>query len=389
MKYKKILLFSLLIISLLQVNMILFIRGSVGTLEIASTTYTTNTIYIDNINPSMDWNYTKHTYDWCSGSGTIVDPYIIEDVTVTSNLSGTPCLIIANSDVYFIIRNNIFTNSTDGFGGSVYFDNVANGHFIENQIVDNEAGMFLDDCFEVTISDNLFNNNTAVGLVVAESESITVRNNEITKAQIGIAIGLSEYITISNNEIYECDGGLTYFIGFKYTAIGNNIHDNSLGGFAMMGSEFCEFSGNILDNNNMSIYLMTENYKNIFTENTIQNSEEFGVFIEDSLNSDNLFYKNYFYLNNISAFDNGTLNYWDNGEIGNFWDDYDGVDADRDGIGDTPYNITGSANSVDNYPIVPLEEKAEAPPMLFYWIALGFLAIIIIAVVVIAKSRSV
>jgi len=53
----------------------------------------------------------------------------------------------------------------------------------------------------------------------------------------------------------------------------------------------------------------------------------------------------------LNAADNGTNNQWDNGTIGNYWADYIGVDTNDDGIGDTPYNIQGSAGSQDNYPI--------------------------------------
>ena len=44
-----------------------------------------------------------------------------------------------------------------------------------------------------------------------------------------------------------------------------------------------------------------------------------------------------------------TNNRWYINSIGNYWDDYVGVDKDDDGIGDAPYNISGG-NNQDIYP---------------------------------------
>ena len=46
------------------------------------------------------------------------------------------------------------------------------------------------------------------------------------------------------------------------------------------------------------------------------------------------------------------MNIWDNGypSGGNYWSDYAGVDADGDGIGDTPYIIDD--NNIDHYPLM-------------------------------------
>ena len=54
-----------------------------------------------------------------------------------------------------------------------------------------------------------------------------------------------------------------------------------------------------------------------------------------------------------SAMDEVT-NQWDNGNIGNYWDDYIDKNPDAisiDGIWDTPYNITGGSN-MDRFPLV-------------------------------------
>jgi nitrous oxidase accessory protein NosD len=52
----------------------------------------------------------------------------------------------------------------------------------------------------------------------------------------------------------------------------------------------------------------------------------------------------------LYTFNVSLVNFWDNGEEGNYWEDYNGTDANNDGIGDTPYVIDD--NNVDNYPLM-------------------------------------
>jgi len=70
------------------------------------------------------------------------------------------------------------------------------------------------------------------------------------------------------------------------------------------------------------------------------------------LYSSSYIYHNNFVNNTIQAISPVSENIWDDGypSGGNYWSDYTGVDADGDGIGDSPYVI--EANNQDNHPLI-------------------------------------
>jgi parallel beta-helix repeat protein len=62
----------------------------------------------------------------------------------------------------------------------------------------------------------------------------------------------------------------------------------------------------------------------------------------------NIIYNNYFQSNDVNAREQGS-NYWYYGTIGNSWDDYQEIDRNLDGIGDTPYIVPTGGQ--DRYPL--------------------------------------
>ena len=56
------------------------------------------------INGNDEWAIIAETKDWCTGSGTSSNPYIIKNLEINA-AGGNYCFLIKNSDVYFIIRN--------------------------------------------------------------------------------------------------------------------------------------------------------------------------------------------------------------------------------------------------------------------------------------------
>ena len=81
---------------------------------------------------------------------------------------------------------------------------------------------------------------------------------------------------------------------------------------------------------------------NTLVRNNINTIMELGV------GNSNIFFENNFWKQqNFSAYEG---NFWDNGSIGNYWSWYKGVDANGDGIGDTPYII--NSKDQDSFPLM-------------------------------------
>ena len=90
-------------------------------------------IFIDDSNPNYNWSKTETTNDWCSGSGSTSDPYIIENVFIDAQ-GNSHAIIIVNSNAYFIIKHCSLINSLDRnhrYSG-IQLANVRNGKIINN-----------------------------------------------------------------------------------------------------------------------------------------------------------------------------------------------------------------------------------------------------------------
>jgi parallel beta-helix repeat protein len=97
---------------------------------------------------------------------------------------------------------------------------------------------------------------------------------------------------------------------------------------------------------------------NTLTNNTITDSGHHAVYLFFS--TGNRFYHNDF-NNIVQVQSDGLDNSWDNGypSGGNYWSDYNGSDANNDGIGDTPYIIKGNVS--DHYPLMKTRGTSMAP----------------------------
>ncbi|MFX1587970.1 MAG: right-handed parallel beta-helix repeat-containing protein, partial [Promethearchaeota archaeon] len=109
-------------------------------------------------------NYTwaeAEAEDWCSGNGTLSNPFVIENVTIDAT-SGS-ALLIRNSDVYFRIENCTLFNSVNA---GIELNNVSNSQIIGNNCSNNNFGISLDQSINNEISTNFIINNSQYGILL-------------------------------------------------------------------------------------------------------------------------------------------------------------------------------------------------------------------------------
>jgi len=161
-------------------------------------------------------------------------------------------------------------------------------------------------------------------------------------------------VTLSGNTVNDC---IENGINIDDNSDNNSIVENTVIGCTHYGiSIFSDsnnntVSGNTLEDNNVGISMLDHCDSNRILNNELLDNN-IGVSINDFNSTNNVVYNNTFLLNTKNGEDESfKVNYWNYGMIGNYWDDYGGIDANDDGIGDTPYTILGGRGRLDNFPI--------------------------------------
>ena len=168
------------------------------------------------------------------------------------------------------------------------------------------------------------------------SNHTNISDNIIMKNTNGMSIEGS-YNTITSNTIIDNGDGI--ILSGSHNTIKHNTITNHERDLTVLGSSFND--GIILEGA----------IENIITNNVISNNNGIGIDISIyGVSKNNTFYHNNFINNSQNAryYHNST---WDNGSSGNYWDDYNGLDKNNDGIGDTPYDIPGG-DTKDYFPLM-------------------------------------
>ncbi len=250
---------------------------------------------------------------------------------------------------------------------------VSNGTYFENIIITKSIDLFGEDKNSTIIDGN--SSGTVIHIladfVKISGFTITNINPTSQNEDDGIKIG-SNYNTISDCNISSNSNYGLYlgentknniikyniFYNNKYSIYANNAKTNDISSNTFTSSaDYGLYFDNDSNDNLISDNIFTENNytirirgseKNTIFKNLIMNNK-YGLYLCCGAKN-NLAYNNFFINNsNWNAID-ALVNKWDNGIVGNYWDDYSGPDANGDGIGDIPYLIND--NRVDRFPLM-------------------------------------
>jgi parallel beta-helix repeat protein len=166
----------------------------------------------------------------------------------------------------------------------------------------------------------------------------------------GIYLHGRSNVTIQNTNIKNFYYGILLYSSSNNSISGNKITSNSYG-IGLDSSSNNSISGNKITSNSCGIGLGYSSNYNSINENNITNNGD-GIWLGYSSNN-TVCHNNL--INNTVQVNDDTPDYansWDNGREGNHWSDYNGTDANHDGIGDTLYII--DENNTDHYPLMSI-----------------------------------
>jgi parallel beta-helix repeat protein len=333
-------------------------------------------IYVPDNHTKIQWAIDNAT----DGDMIIVDasggPYyenVVMDKSLILQGEGRDTTIIDGSgrgDVVRVIANGcILSNfSIIGSGSSPYcygIKIISNNNVIsDNNVSFNSNGVSVSSFNNTLVNNICCNSSNGIGIrLESSSHDNLLENNYASNNVYGIVVFNS-----SNNTLINNINILNVLEGILLSAYSNNnnLTSNVASFNSQNGIYLCSScNNNILANNTIKsnkgegIQLDTSS-NNTITNNDVNSNNGYGIYLVGHSDFNRVFHNNFNNTDNARD-EYGVGNIWDNGypSGGNYWSDYTGVDlyhgqyqniTGSDGIGDTPYSISGGAQ--DRYPFM-------------------------------------
>ena len=257
------------------------------------------------------------------------------------------------------VTNNVLQNNR--FAG-MYVWLSSHNKLTDNQFLANDSGLIL-----AASDDNQVYNNMAfanpVGIEVrAGSTRNDIARNIITHAntKYGIVLDQAAENIVEANAITDAETGIRLAENGNNNTVSSNTIVKAAYALSISGSNN-EIKGNLIAQNTRGILLPETYGKTIVRGNSIHDN----VFSDNSnhiyLNNDsqsNQMYLNTFLGGGTTLVEDYGKNTWTVNDQGNYWGDYQGTDANGDGIGDDQVFIYPAAVA-DKAPIISMAQAND------------------------------
>lgn len=321
------------------------------------------------------------------------------------NNSYAGCGLINTNHV--IITNNTVANNVDI--GGIYLRNLGQNTTITNNVILNNSGtgiimqiasannrvfnntiyrngghgiQFFDRAYNNTIYSNRIYNNDDAGIYCVKSSYNQLYNNTVWNNTYGIHCFFNSYnTTISSNQVELNSYGIIIQLNCVNSSVSQNwVENNTNEGIIIHNNVFhCTVTNNSIISNIYGIKL-SSSHNNTISYNEIGWNSNYSIFSTES--DDNIIYMNNIINNGgllSQAYDDQSSNQWSYDDKGNYWSDYLGTDVNDDGIGDTPYYISGGLNTTDDYPLMD-QVSTSAPSVPEYSLMIILLTLVLFTI---------
>jgi len=275
------------------------------------------------------------------------------DTSGGHNISGN----IVSNCVYGI---DLFESSNNIVVGNILLDNgmigislaySSNNNISDNYIYGSTYGIKIDSS---SVDNDVFSNTvseTSYGIVMNNSGTNIVGSNNVSGKVTGIYSTYSSGNNVIGNIVWESAFAIEFYGGTSSNVLGNTVSASGYGIYLAFASGIT-VDGNLASNNDWGVYLHGAD-SNTIKNNTAAYNKYYGLTMVSDSNG------NFIYFNNLihnvkqlfqDASSGGNTWYKPVGvnNYGNYWTDYNGLDTDKDGVGETQIPHAG----VDNYPLM-------------------------------------
>ena len=328
---------------------------------------------------------------------------IWNDYTLTRDITFSDHGFILRADnITLDLNGHTMTGSGKGKGVTVGWETIGSvsGVTVKNGMIENFHHGIMVEPYDSS-NNTIINNNVSnchYGIYLASSSRNTLRHNQMIACTYNFVVAatpLSDFIqdidvsnTVNGKPIYywvnehdkqiPADAGYVAVINSTKIAVKDLILENNCRGvlFAYTSESSIEnvtatnneigislesCSSNVISDNTISLNYfcgmdLPRSYSNTITGNTI--SKNHWICIATWECRSNIIYHNNFIESIYQVWNYKSTSLW----IHNYWSDYDGVDADGDGIGDSPYII--NTENQDNFPLMEPWSPSTATTMI-------------------------